>query len=105
MKLLKIDVTKIDKSALFVGKPKPDGTIPKYLDLALMDNRNGRDEYGNDGFVVQSLSKERRQAGEKGPIIGNWKDTESAGRPATPRPPAPPTNSPKPDDDSDSVPF
>ena len=106
MKLLNIDVTKIDKTGLFVGKPRADGSTPKYLDLALMHNRNGRDEFGNDGFVVQSLSKERRAAGEKGPIIGNWKNTERSGRgaqaPAVPAPIPNATGQPPKDDD---VPF
>jgi hypothetical protein len=67
MQKLKIDVKKIDKSLLFVGAR---GT---YLDVTLMENRNGPDEYGNDGFIVQDVSKEAREAGVNGPIIGNWK--------------------------------
>lgn len=69
---VKIDVTKIDKSSLHKGVK---GT---YCDITLMDNRDGRDQYDNDGFVVQDLGKERRLAGEKGPILGNWKNLESA---------------------------
>ena len=64
---VKIDVTKIDKTAIH------DGKKGKYIDLTLMENRDGRDEYGNDGFVIHDLGKERRLAGEKGPILGNWK--------------------------------
>ena len=67
MQRIKIDVTKIDKSSLYVGKK---GT---YLDLTLMDNRDGTDDYGNDGFVVQDIGKERREAGERGEILGNWR--------------------------------
>jgi hypothetical protein len=67
MQSLKIDVKKIDKTALYQGEK---GT---YLDLTLMENRDGTDQYGYDGFIVQSISKERRLAGEKGPILGNWK--------------------------------
>ena len=67
MQRLKIDVKKIDKALLFAGAK---GT---YLDATLMDNREGTDQYGNDGFIVQDIGKERREAGEKGPIIGNWK--------------------------------
>ncbi len=70
---LKINVTKIDKSALFEGK---NG---KYLDLVLFDNKNGTDQYGNDGFVTQDIGRERREAGERGPIIGNWKETRKDG--------------------------
>jgi len=67
MQRLNIDVTKLDKSFFFKGGK---GT---YADLTLMDNRDGTDQYGNDGFVVQDVGKERREAGEKGPIVGNWK--------------------------------
>ena len=68
MKTLKINVTKIDKTALFEGK---NG---KYLDLVLFENKGGVDQYGNHGFVTQDIGRERREAGERGPIIGNWKD-------------------------------
>jgi hypothetical protein len=67
MQRLKIDVTKIDKSALFTGAK---GT---YLDITLLDNRDGTDQYGNDGMIVQDIGKDRREAGEKGAILGNWK--------------------------------
>ena len=70
---LNLDVTKIDKALLFKGKK---GT---YCDLILMENRDGEDNYGNAGFAVQEISKERRDAGEKGPIVGNWKYLESKG--------------------------
>lgn len=77
-----IDVTKLDKSAFHPGKK---GT---YADITLMTNKGGRDQYGNDGFVVQDLGKERREAGEKGAILGNWKDLDlnpPAGRDRTPQ--------------------
>ena len=67
MQSININVTKIDKSALF------DGKNGKYLALTLFENRDGVDQYGNNGFVTQDLGKERRLAGEKGPILGNWK--------------------------------
>ena len=62
----KIDVTKIDKESLFKGK---SGI---YLDIALIPNKSGRDQYGNDGMIVQSVSKQARQEGKKGPILGNY---------------------------------
>ena len=68
MKTANINVTRIDKSALYEGK---NG---KYLSLVFFDNKDGPDQFGNDGFVTQDLGKERRMAGEKGPIIGNWKE-------------------------------
>jgi hypothetical protein len=64
---ININVTKIDNSALYAGK---NG---KYLALTLHENKQGRDQYGNDGFVAQDLGKERRMAGEKGVILGNYK--------------------------------
>ena len=64
---LNINTAKIDKTALYEGK------TGKFLDITLMDNRDGPDKFGNDGFAVQGLGKERREAGERGPIIGNWK--------------------------------
>jgi hypothetical protein len=68
MKSVRINVTKIDKSAIYEGK---NG---KYVDLVLFENKNGEDQYGNLGFVTQDIGKERRLAGEKGPILGNWKE-------------------------------
>lgn len=61
----KIDVSKIDKAALFKGAK---GT---YLDIILFETPD--DKFGNDFRITQSISKERRDAGERGPIIGNAK--------------------------------
>jgi hypothetical protein len=47
------------------------------MDVTLMDNKNGPDDYGNDGFATLDLGKDRRLAGERGPILGNWKDLDS----------------------------
>lgn len=49
------------------------GTKGTYIDLTLLENKNGTDEYGNDFMCVQDVGKERRAAGEKGPIVGNAK--------------------------------
>ena len=62
-KTLKIDVTKIDKKYLFKAN---SGAV--YLDVVLFRNDG---KYGDDHVVVQSISKEAREAGEKGPILGN----------------------------------
>ena len=64
---IRITREKIAKEHCYVGK---SGT---YCDMVLFDNKAGKDQYGYDGFVVQSVSKEARQQGVKGPIIGNWK--------------------------------
>lgn len=63
--LCKINVSKIEKNRLFKGEK---GT---YLDCALVPSTNN--QYGDDFMIVQSVSKEERQQGVKGPIIGNAK--------------------------------
>jgi hypothetical protein len=94
MQSISINVTKIDKTAIIAGK---NG---KYLSPTLFENKNGPDQYGNDGFVTQDLGKERREAGERGEILGNWKHV---GRKAAA--PAPPRQEPQPTPDDDDVPF
>lgn len=49
------------------------GAKGTYIDLTLLENRNGLDQYGNNFMAVQDISKEARQRGEKGPIVGNAK--------------------------------
>lgn len=65
----KIDVTKIIKDRMF-HSTKSNAV---YLDVTLLENRNGVDKYGNSGMVVQDLGKEARKSGENGPILGNFK--------------------------------
>lgn len=81
---LKIDVTKIDKSRLFTGSK---GT---YLDATVLI-KDAPDQYGNDGMIVQDVTKEEREAGTRGEILGNakWMGTDRPGGA-----PAPPTNDP-----------
>lgn len=67
-----IDVTKIDKSKLITGEK---GT---YLNIAIIETPNS--EY-NTHMVVQSISKEEREAGQEGAILGGvkrWGDKPSA---------------------------
>jgi hypothetical protein len=78
MRTANINVTKIDKTALYAGK---NG---KYLNIVFFDNKDGLDQFGNNGFVTQDIGKERRLAGERGPIIGNWKWDEAPKVQATP---------------------
>lgn len=70
MIVAKIDVSKINKEYLYQGK------TTKYLDIALVPNKNGRNTYGNDGMVTQSIPKAAREAGKRGPIIGNYNDLD-----------------------------
>lgn len=62
---VKIATGKIDKTALFVGEKAT------YLDVVLIETPDS--QYGDDYMVVQDLPKDRRDAGEKGPILGNAK--------------------------------
>lgn len=70
---LKIDVSKIEKDRLYQGKK---GT---YLDAVCFYD-DEKDQYGNNGMIVQSVSKEERENGVQGPILGNAKTFESNGR-------------------------
>jgi hypothetical protein len=65
---LNLNLDKIDKSLIYLS-PK---TGAKYLNLSVL-MRDGPDQYGNDGFVVQDISKEQKENGMKGPILGNAK--------------------------------
>ena len=93
---LRIDRKKVDRVAVYKAQSGAE-----YYDFTLLTNRDGPDRYGYDGFIVQDLGKERREAGEKGPIIGNWKHagkTAQAPAPAAPPPASPPSG-------DDEIPF
>ncbi len=64
---LKIDVSKIDKNRLFKGNK---GT---YLDCTAFIDLNELDQYGNSGMITQDVTKEEKEAGTKGAILGNCK--------------------------------
>jgi hypothetical protein len=96
----KIDVTKIDKARLFVGQKG------KYLDATVFIDLDELDQYGNSGMITQDVSKEERQAGTKGAILGDskvfWRDEGQAPQASKPQ-----ANSrPDPVDDfEDNIPF
>lgn len=78
---IKINASKIDKDHLYQGK------TGKFLDAILIPNKDGQpDQYGQDGFVAQSVSKEARARGEKGPIIGSWRHVQQGGAQRKPEP-------------------
>lgn len=52
MIIVKIDLNKIDQSKCFTGK-----TGAKYLDIILMENKGGEDQYGNSHMAVQGVSQ------------------------------------------------
>ena len=63
---IKIDVTKIDKERLYKGEKG------LYLDaVAYIDDTP--DQYGQSGMITQSVTKEEREQGVKGAILGNTK--------------------------------
>ena len=94
---LRIDRKKVDRTAVYKA---PSGA--EYYDFTLFKNREGPDKYDYDGFAVQDLGQARREAGEKGPIIGNWRDTERKKPESAPAPAAAPE---LPDADGDDIPF
>jgi hypothetical protein len=64
---VKLDVTKIDKARLFKGQK---GT---YLDATVFIDVDNPDQYGNNGMITQDVTKEERDQGVKGNILGNVK--------------------------------
>lgn len=76
-----IDLTKIDKSRIKEVQKK-DGTTGKFLNLVMMTNEQP-DQYGNDGFIAESVTKEEKEAGKRGNILGNCKQV---GKPTQPTP-------------------
>ena len=69
---LKIDVKKIEKARLFAGAK---GT---YLDATVFIDVDNKDQYDNNGMITQDVTKEEKDQGVKGPILGNvqvfWRD-------------------------------
>ena len=61
----KINVKLIDKSKLYVGQK---GT---YLDIVLIPTPDN--QYGDDYMIVQQVSKEERESGKRGAVLGNAK--------------------------------
>lgn len=100
IKAIRIDVTKITKDRLYVGK-----TGAKYLDAIAME-LDQPDQYGNTWRIVESVTKEERAAGKRGPILGNMKDivgkASQKPAPAQRQPASPESESPI---DQDDVPF
>ena len=73
---LKINVSQIDKARLFAGQKG------KYLDATVFIDLNDLDQYGNSGMITQDVSKEEKQQGVQGNILGNckvfWSDQDQA---------------------------
>jgi hypothetical protein len=68
---ISINLDKITKSKIYKGKKG------NYLNATLFLNEEV-DQFGNNGFIVEATTKEEREAGVKGVILGNVK--KSAGK-------------------------
>lgn len=93
-----INVSAFEKERFISGKK---GT---YANITIMLN-DEQDQYGNNGMITQSVSKEERQSGTRGPILGNvkvvWDDQSGGGgHPEAGRAEAPPA-----DFDDKEIPF
>jgi hypothetical protein len=70
---LKINVSAMDPARLFNGQKG------QYLDCTVFVDLDQLDQYGNSGMITQDVSKEEKQQGIKGNILGNakifWTDT------------------------------
>jgi hypothetical protein len=78
---IKIDVKKLNKAYFFTSAK---GAV--YCDLTVIPNKDGAGKYGDTHFVVQDASKEARERGEKGPIVGNGKELDLSARTKAPAP-------------------
>lgn len=94
---IRINCSRITKSRLFQGK---NG---KYLDLILMEKKEP-DQYGNNWMVCESVSKEEREAGVKGEILGSGKTISVKPKQAAPKPASAPV-APWEKEEQDDVPF
>ena len=65
---VRVDVKKIDKARLFAAQ-----SGAAYVDLTMFLDPDNEGQYGDHGFITQSLSKEEREGGTQMPIIGNGK--------------------------------
>lgn len=62
---IKLNVSQIEKERLFKGQKGV------YLDATAFIDLDEKGQYGDNGMVTQDVSKEEREAGVKGPILGN----------------------------------
>lgn len=86
-----IVLSKIDKERIFINKKGE-----KCLNITHLETPN--DKYGNDYMIIEDVSKEERESGVKGTILGNGK-IFGANRPSS----SPAENSPV--VSSDDLPF
>ncbi len=63
---IRIDLDKIDNARIY------QGAKGRYLDIVGVLTETA-DQYQNNGFVTQQVTKEERQQGVKMPVLGNFK--------------------------------
>lgn len=78
---LSIDVTKIQKERLSTGDKGG-----KWLNATVFVDVDDVDKFGNSGMITQDVTKEEREQGKQGYILGNckvfWKKEEEPSQPA-----------------------
>lgn len=52
-----------------------------YLNLDILENKQGEDQYGNTHMIKLDIGQERRNAGEQSPIVGNCKTKHFGNQP------------------------
>lgn len=96
---ISIDVTKLEK-VRFKRVTRRSGADAVYADIVLIPRQDDR---GNDYMVVQGVTKEERDQGIKGPILGNGKIM--GGKKQEARIPKPAQGAETPPTQEDDVPF
>ena len=78
-----------------------------YLNVDIIEGKNGEDQYGNTHMITLDIGKDRRGAGEKGAILGNCKtlNFNSGSQPQSAAKSGKAPQSAADDDGWDSVPF
>lgn len=98
IKTARLNLDLIDQDEVFKGRKG------NYIDIAILENKEGEDQYGFHGMIVQSISRERRDKGDRGPILGNWKPIQP--RDTIAPAPEPRTQAPAPGStQEDDIPF
>lgn len=93
----KLDVTKIPKDKLYVGKK---GT---YMAYKIYIDTDEADQFGNHGGLSFNQSKEEREAGEPKIYLGNHKITWTEGGDEDMSSPAPQTKASQPEEVNDGI--
>lgn len=73
---ISLNLSKIDKTRITTSSKGE-----KFLNINSFIDTDNQDQYGNNGMIVHKVSKEEKQQGVRGGIIGNtkvfWKDEQS----------------------------